>query len=221
MKERMEGLAGAPAKVDAARFGDPVAMQAEWTPITGGAAIGDRLVKVSPVRWEFRASAWSKLAALLFMLTGVGIAAGLTYHRLSTGGLSFDKDTIGPIVIGLIFVASGIGLLYFGSAPVVFDKGKGFFWKGRTAPDEVSGSEVLTWCARLENVHALQLISEYCTGHRSGSYYRYLLNLVLRDGHRLNVIAHGSRDRIRGFAGELSGFLGKPVWDAIDETRTR
>jgi hypothetical protein len=67
---------------------------------------------------------------------------------------------------------------------------------------------------RLEDVYAIQLLSEYCCGNES-RFYSYELNLVLKDGGRMNVIDHGNRAVLREQARELSLFLGKPVWDAI------
>jgi hypothetical protein len=41
------------------------------------------------------------------------------------------------------------------------------------------------------------------------------LNLVLEDGNRINVVAHGNECKLRVDTGTLFAFLGKPVWDAI------
>jgi hypothetical protein len=57
-------------------------------------------------------------------------------------------------------------------------------------------------------------LTEYVSGNKS-SYYSYELNLVLDDGSRINVVDHGNLERLRSDAQTLSQFLGKPVWDAI------
>lgn len=67
---------------------------------------------------------------------------------------------------------------------------------------------------KLKKVHALQLISEYVRGDKS-SYYSYELNLVLKDGERINVIDHGDRSAIQRDAQALAGFLGKPLWSRL------
>lgn len=69
--------------------------------------------------------------------------------------------------------------------------------------------------AGLEDIHALQLLSEYCRGGKKRSYYSYELNLVLRNGRRINVMDHGDCKKLREDAQTLSEFLDKPVWDAI------
>jgi hypothetical protein len=104
-------------------------------------------------------------------------------------------------------------MFYFGAAPIVFDKRKGSYWKGRTSPYDVRHTSELKDHAPLDRIHALQLISEHVRGNKS-SYYSYELNLVLDDGARLNVVDHGSRERVQADARTLSEFLDKPIWDA-------
>jgi len=79
----------------------------------------------------------------------------------------------------------------------------------------VFDKKTLPYFAKLEDIHALQLISEYCGGN-DGSYYSYELNLVLENGKRINVVDHGNKNKLRKEANNLSAFLAKPVWDAID-----
>jgi hypothetical protein len=71
---------------------------------------------------------------------------------------------------------------------------------------------------RLSDIHAIQLLQEYVsTSSSSGSssrYYSYELNLVLKDGNRLNVVDHGKLSLIRTDAEQLGQFLNVPVWDA-------
>jgi hypothetical protein len=215
LTQELQNLAGDRKAVDPSRFGDPIAAQTGWTPARGDAAFGDKLVEVSSGRLEFRASVGAKLSSLVFLLAGLGVLIGFPVLKLSSGGLSFDKNTVMPILIGLVFSVSGALLLYSGTAPIVFDKRKGYFWKGRKAPDEVFAGKALKYSARLEGIHALQLISEYCSGPKTPSHYRYELNLVLKDGKRINVVVRGDRNKLRDEARTLSVFLGKPVWDAI------
>ena len=215
LTRELQALADGRVKVDPARFGDPIALQTGWTPARNDAAFGDKLVKVSADRWEFRASLGATLSASVFLLAGLGALGGFTAYKLSHGGLSADKNTGMPILIGLVFSLAGGFLLYNGTAPVVFDKRRGFFWKGRVAPDEAGAKQAVKYFAKLEDVHALQLITEVCRGPKTGTRYRYEVNLVLRDGKRVNVFVRGKKDTLRDEAKALSEFLGKPVWDAI------
>ncbi len=165
LEQKLQSMAAEIKKYDPSGFGDPIAMQTEWTSSLGGPS-ADKLVKVSSARLEFRASLAGKLVFLFFTLTGLGIVVGFSLYKLSHGGLSFDNDTIVPLLIGLAFTLAGSLMLYSITAPVVFDKRNGFFWKGRKAPDEVSDRKTITHCAKLEDIHALQLISYVCAARK-------------------------------------------------------
>jgi len=77
-------------------------------------------------------------------------------------------------------------------------------------------------CAKLEDVHALQVIAECCSRrqtHSSGrtttvAHFSYELNLVLGNAKRVNVVDHGNLPKLRKDAQALAEFLDKPVWDA-------
>ena len=49
------------------------------------------------------------------------------------------------------------------------------------------------------------------------SYTCHELNLLLRSGERVNVVAHGDTAKIREDAGALAGFLKKPLWDKTEQ----
>ncbi len=214
--QKLRGLVEDHDPFDPSRLGDPVADLTAWTPAKGGGANFRtlRLVMVSPHRMEFRASMVAKIFFGSFLLGGIGVAVGISAFHFSTGTFSFSTDTLLPLLVGIAFAAVGGCLLYFGTAPIVFDKSRGFFWKGRKARDGVFNSDSPKHFAALEEIHALQLISEYCRGSKR-SYYSYELNLVLRDGKRINVMDHGDCDKLREDAESLSQFLARPVWDAI------
>jgi len=207
-------LRGRQHAFDPSQLGDPVAMQTGWTPAKrGGTSFRThKLVEVNLYRLEFQASLAAKLFYLIFLLSGIGIIIGFLFTKIASEGFSFDADTILPLVAGLVFAMVGGFLLYFGTAPIVFDKTHGAFWKGRKSPNEYR--QDIKHFAELDKIHSLQLISEYVRSNKH-SYYSYELNLVLEDGQRLNVIDHGKLDRIREDAQTLSVFLNKPVWDAI------
>lgn len=214
--QKIRGALDAPDPFDPSRFGDPVAEQTSWMPAKkGGANFRTRnLIMVTPNRIEFRASLAAKIFFGCFLLGGMGFAVGASISHFSPGTFPFNPDTLVPLLAGLGFAIVGGFLLYFGTAPVVFDKSRGLFWKGRKARDGVFDSDSQKHFAGLEDIHALQLISEYCRGSKR-SYYSYELNLVLRNGRRINVIDHGDCEKLREDAQTLSQFLGKPVWDAI------
>jgi len=216
--EKLKSLTRSGTSFDPSTLNDPVAAQTEWIPAKGGGANfrTHKLVVINPYRLEFQASLGAKLFYIAFIVIGMAVFIAFLSSRISSGTLTFDMETIMPLFIGLVFACAGGCLFYFGTAPVVFDKRDSYFWKGRKSPNAVFDKSTIKKFARFGDIHALQLISEYCRGNKS-SYYSYELNLVLKSNRRINVVDHGSRDKIREQAATLSRFLSKPVWDAIGE----
>ena len=204
-----------PVAFDPSKFGDPVASKTEWTPAKAGGANfrTQKLVNVSSYRIEFRASIEAKIFYAIFLLTGLGIIIGMFYSNFSKGTFSFNANTIIPLGAGAIFAAIGGLMLYFGTMPMVFDKMRGCFWKGRQPPGEMIDKTALKHYSEFNRIYALQIVSEFCRGKNS-SYYSYELNLVLDDGQRINIADHGNLQKLREDAKTLSEFLGKPLWDA-------
>ena len=69
---------------------------------------------------------------------------------------------------------------------------------------------------RTADVHAVQLLSETVVWTDTAlSFNSHEVNLVLKDGSRINVFDHAMEDIIRHDARLLSKYLGVPVWDAL------
>jgi hypothetical protein len=66
---------------------------------------------------------------------------------------------------------------------------------------------------RLELIHALQIVAEYIRG-KNGDYHSYELNLVLKNGNRINIVDHSCRKKLTEDVEVLAEFLGIPLWDA-------
>ncbi len=213
--EKLKTL-GETSRFDPSAFNDTIASLTEWTPRKGGGSNfkTHQLTKLDADRMEFRASLGAKLFYLIFLLAGLGMVVFVLSSVVSKGRFALETQTLMPMGMGVVFAIVGGVLFYFGTAPIVFNKLKGCYWKGRKCPDEVIHKEELKNYTGLDQIHAIQLISEYCRGNKS-SYYSYELNLVLNDGSRLNVIDHGNKEKIRDDAEKLGEFLGVPVWDAI------
>lgn len=205
LTEKLEQMARSVNTFDPGTLGDPIAEATEWRPLKGGGANfrTHSLVKVSFNRLEFRASLGAKLFGLIFMGVGMGV--------MVLFGLNANEWV--PVLFGLIFALVGGGILYSSLTPIVFDQSAGYFWKGRKAPRLMVNKADLKNATELDQIHALQLISERCHGSKR-SYTSHELNLVLKDGRRLNVVDHGNLEKLREDAGTLAAFLKKPVWDA-------
>lgn len=184
---------------------DPVARKTRWEPLVGGGANfrTRNLVVVNPGRLEFRASGTMRLFGGVFLVPGLVLAVA---------GVLETQWVLLPF--GTLFASIGAALSLSGTTPVVFDKRRGAFWRGRTAPHEAADRTALKHYARLADVHALQIVKEHVR-NSDQSYASYELNLVLEDGRRINVTDHGDYGTLRRNAETLGGFLGRPVWDAV------
>jgi len=124
-------------------------------------------------------------------------------------------DVFSNIVLmsaGVAFSAAGGYGLYVCTTPAIFDKGRGFFWRGRKEPDALFGNIHLKDNVQLQDIHALQLVTNYAT---DGGSYMYEINLVLNDGRRINVVVQRNVVTARENARTLSQFLERPIWDAL------
>lgn len=224
--EIAQGLCDRSTKVDHSRFNDPLASRTEWTPLKGGGANfkTHNLQTVSPDKIIYKASIGAILFYLTFVLCGLAVLIFIT----PIGIANFTEhgfEMLIPSGVGLIFTVVGFLIYQSGTKPIVFDKQKGFFWKGKTSPDQVLRKEKLKDWAKLDDVYALQILRESIGSGGSTSYrsnrnrsmssrnISYELNLVLKDASRVNVVDHGNVKRIREDAETLSRFLGVPVWD--------
>lgn len=194
--------------VEPSCFGDPLAERTQWSPLKSGGANfrTHKLVSIQRDRMEFRITAGMLLFALIFLLIGIGAAAGALLSAKAFWPLG---------LFSLIFLSGGGGLLFFSSSPVVFDKRRGFFWKGRKSPDDVADLRSFKDCVRLREIHALQIVAKKNQGD-SSSHVSYELNLVLKDASRINVVDCSGKENIREDAATLAAFLGKPLWDAAE-----
>ena len=213
--EKLQKLSRERVHFDPSQFDDLIAAQIEWSPAKGGGANfkTHNLVQVNRNRIVFRSSIGARIFYGVFLLMGLGFAVAFSYPQISEGTFNFSFDSFFPILFGFLFAVIGGLLLYFGTKPIVFEKGNGYFWKGRKNPETVYNINDQKNCTKLKEIYALQIISEYVRSNKS-SYYSYELNLVLNDGSRINVIDHGKLDKIREDAEKLSQFLDKSVWDA-------
>ncbi|WP_340104925.1 hypothetical protein [Rhodohalobacter sp. 8-1] len=200
---------------DPTRFDDPLATSIRWTPIESGGSNfrTHKFYTDGANQVGFKATLSAKLFSGIFILVGLGVAVGLTGSQLQSGFPILSMDVLFPLIFGLIFF--GVGLYMFRSyaKPIIFDKMTGYHWKGWEKPDRYRGDQKIPGSVKLDDIHALQIVSEYIRGDKK-NYYSYELNLVTHDGQRHNVIDHGDRSDLIIDANKLSDFLGKPVWDA-------
>ena len=63
-----------------------------------------------------------------------------------------------------------------------------------------------------KDVHALQVISSLAGGHGQGIYRNNELNLVLKNGHRINLLNHGDEEGFEHQLIQINNLLNVPVW---------
>ena len=197
-------------------FNDPIALEIPWAPLKGGGSnfCTHKLIAINQQRMEFRSTLGAKLFYLIFLAVGVIALIGFSAVMFSSKeSFTFSKVII-PLFIGSVFTAVGGVMFYFGTMPIVFDKSIGYYWKGKKSPLQIYNKEKVKNLAKLDEVYAMQLISEYCHTKNS-SYYSYELNLILKDKRRINIVDHGNKKKIREDARVLAGFLERPIWDAV------
>lgn len=219
LKAGLKNLAEHLAKryyVDPKQFQDPMALKTEWTPLSQEMTSSWKSHKLyGPDQGQMRFKpTWPSFIMILpFFIVGLA-GCGFILSSLFFGAQSLV--VLPFIVIPLAFVLVAWLALKTLTEPIVFDIRSGWFWKGREAPSYVVTEQEKDW-VRLDDLVALQLLRAPA---RSSSNSRvrgdiYQINLVLKDGSRINVIGHGGRVKaIRDEARRLSHFLSCPLWDA-------
>ncbi len=181
------------APIDPSYFDDTIAMKTKWSPLkAGGASFGThKLVEIDSTRLEMKKSLGSFLFGGVFFLVGlgalVGAAANPVWPAFAWAG-----------TFGVVF--TGVGAWVAWPTTLVFD-----------ATTRQIG--LRKGAIAFSTVHAIQVIKEYVRGDKQ-SYWSYEINLVLKDGERLNIVDHGNLDGIRSDAKKISQLMGCKLWDA-------
>ena len=202
--------------IDPVRFNDPVANSTSWTPLkNGGANFTTQAMKIVDAnRIQYRPSVGGALFIVVFIVMGIFIPLSILGFFVEDFQFRLGFDQLIPLFAMVVFTGAGSYFGYRFCIPIVFDKRQGYYWRGWKEPSHLSRIDQMDEYCAIETIHALQLISELVSSD-DGGYHSFELNLILKDGGRLNVVDHGGQDRIREDAKVLSDFLNVPVWDAI------
>ncbi|MBN2144832.1 MAG: hypothetical protein JW774_09440, partial [Candidatus Aureabacteria bacterium] len=184
-------------RTDPSVFNDLLAQKTDWTPLKRGGCNfrTHRLMRINPNRVEFRPTVFAMVFYGIFLFIGLALLVGFSTLLSVKGAHSFNGPVWVPYIIGTVFSFVGGLLFYYGTKPIVFDQESMMYWKGRMNLYELSRTQSFKDHCELKQIHAIQLISEYCRGDKS-SYYSFELNLVLHDGTRLQVVDHGSSEKL-------------------------
>ncbi len=150
------------------------------------------------------------------LIPGILLALGTQLVMATAKEILGDKAILAGIPTGAAILLAGFLLLRIWMTPRVFDLGAGYYWKSRDMPIFENLQNTENFC-QLKDIYAIQLLKRKNgkASTRDGWDIRCQLNLVLRDGNRLNAVTHGRKALIQTDAGKLSRLLDVPVWDAI------
>ncbi len=182
------------------QFEDSIAQKTKWTPLNRHVAnfITRKLIKKSFNQMQFEATLELKIFCLLPAVFGIFI------------GMAFsDSFNIVIFITCIILILAGLLLYFFNTKPIIFDKNKGYAWKGKIEdyPYQIMKNNKIK-CIILNQVYAIQLL-------RSSAEWvvSYEINLILKDGNRYDIIGHNDLKAIKEDAEKLSNFLQIPIWD--------
>jgi len=220
------------SQFDPCAFNDPLAEKTEWTSLMRCSSDNrtHKLVEKNPYRLEFQTLFRWKFPCLFFLVLGLAtLLFGLFMFFLlwlAVFALSQTDDALLGLLFGFILVLTGViftvggGLsLYARTHPIVFDTQARYFWKGRRSPERAEDIKAIGTCIELDMIHALQFLGRQRIPENLGGISSYEINLVLRDGLRMNVVHHGDSITLREEANMLSERLNKPLWDATRQSQ--
>ena len=195
--------------LDLQAFNDKLALEISWTPVVKRGAIfcaqSARTEKdTNGTTITFRTAFGVYLYCLSFVAVALFFPLIVLILVLSAGADLAEMAIFMPHFLFFLLFSGGVGLMLlcsFRRRECRFDKLEG----------KLSRGEVVYG---LSGFCAIQLIRRYVGGSRL-SYYSYEMNLIRRDGTRVNVVVHGNLRLIRKDADLLGQYLEIPVWDVI------
>jgi hypothetical protein len=197
-----------PIEFDSSQCVDDMARRIAWSPLKGGGASfrTKKLIK-NQDKIAFKTSIFVYLFAAVFIILGVGIPVSFIifepFPSLESGFPWFE------VLFAALFVIVGLVVITPQFGKIVFDTQSGQYVK-----KNVLGESHIP----LSDIYSLQIISEYVKKQSQDdhSYYSYELNIVTKDGLRLNVIDHGNLESLRADAQEIATLLNVPLWDTTN-----
>lgn len=187
---------------------DPVAQKVSWEPARGGGSnFKTQRAEFSPNKIVVKKTLGMILFGTVFLLPGLGgLLIGAPYNFFNgEAGAGFFF-----ILWGAGFGGAGLAMLMM-SKPFTFDKLRGVFYRGKQYGSNPTGKKKTQ--GLISEIHAIQLISERVHSSKN-NYTSYELNLVLKDGSRVNVMDHGKGKEVENDAKRIARFLDVPIWQA-------
>jgi hypothetical protein len=190
---------------------DTIACKVSWDPAKpGGANFIAQKMTVSGSQVVIERSGAAIRFYLFFVFLGLVVqgVGGLLIFRNSQLGVG-----VFMIVLGVLFDVV-VALLLIGDKKITFDRSAGVYFRGKAF--DHSNSSIRSQQGRLADIHAIQLVDEQIKSRSAdrglSTYTSYEMNLVFKDGGRLNVMDHGIEDNVEEAARQLGKFLSVPIW---------
>ena len=119
----------------------------------------------------------------------------------------FSKEPLTFMQGGKMFFISGGPFVLIGVF-LLFSFGAKAFLNSQKRKVLVDG-EIISF----QQVYALQVLSKFIQGNKSGGYHCYEVNLVTQSGERYNLLNHGDKEYLLSDMVKISRFLKVPVWN--------
>ena len=207
--------------LDPRYFDDPVALRTGWVPLSPGGSryITNRLREIAPQVLSFQPTAYRHYQSLVHLLAllvfGNALIASLLRDELN---INRPNEWWVISALSQILVGCCVTLVLLNRSVIV----DGNAAQVRLGLPSLKWLNQFPWLRRLlcrsvpfAEIYSIQLLDEEVRNPREQMFWSYELNLVLRDGKRINLIDHRNQREIRWDAGDLSRMLNAPIWDFI------
>lgn len=198
--------------LNVAVFNDPLCRITEWSSLVrfGIPSLTYVLTSTEEGKLVFKPS-WKTYGGILFSILTNVVFFYILYRFINLQSLTLAQPVIlfGPVLALCAFPF----YCYMMLRKSVFDFSKGMYWKGFKAPKDAESVASSKNAVLLNDIGGLQLIRRSASSNGSRNH-SFELNLVLKNGDRLNVVQYRRLKRLQKEAQELSLRLGVSLWDA-------
>lgn len=204
-----------PLDINVDCFNDPLATKIDWRPLKkGGVNFQAEIMEESGNNGLLiKSSLKSILLKSIVPLFGLVFLIGGPWKYFAKGSDSI-VDLLFPTSIGLAMVIVGVILIRNALKSIMID--------GENSCITLKNGEKIEF----KNIHAFQILEEYVKDKKRESnarnstsvdYWSYELNIVLKNGERVNLMDHSEFDVLRRDASKVAGLIKAPIWDSTDE----
>jgi hypothetical protein len=192
---------------------DPVALKVSWNAFNASSTnFKNQAIDVSDDKIRIKQPKKMDQLTALFLAPGIAtFLYGLSDFFSGDWLFGFFMILLGSVLGGI-----GFNLLKKTSNDFTLDLTKGTYHVGNHL-DEVSQRDRFV-NGYIKDIHALQILKERIASSskdgKSKSHNNYEVNIVLKDGERINIMEHQHIEYVNSYAVKLSGILGVSIWKA-------